>query len=516
MDYFAPSGFTVGRLAAVHNEQLYLVQNHIQSNKPSQGQSFKTPGTAAKKSTFTAAVDMEAIPSPSIVSQDIDQLFFRNPSYNDSYLAITSEWLQQLPSVGKLRFDYVSFLEPLDFMSHLFPVSVLSHTNINGATLLETTLFHERYHQMYGNAFGSCLNTFGVQDALFSTSSTSGSKGPIDHAFNRVYNNTYQLVLRNQKHHYHTNDERLFQAELLKKEGYADSIVQQMFLKDVYKLSQKIYKKLKIPPKNSAVYDLNDPECREYVKRLRSIERANAAAKPVTKQNDVLNIMMRRYYRPALGGYGNNSNNNNVNNPPSVADSTTAPQKDSSAAVPMSGAGSVMEGEDEDEEDDDDMDSDNDDDQSVSKKTSEAEKKKAAALAALAEEPANPNVLSRESYFRLQDQSSNLDTGARQAFFMRGLPNNQERPSSAQNTNSVKTIGFETPTTVLTQNGIHVDKAYEMQSLCLWKDYLETTWSSYNVCHLEYTIKKAQAIFAMVQKENSHSYQYHYSVGTEK
>jgi hypothetical protein len=414
-------------------------------------------------------------------------------------MPVTAQWLEQLPSVGKLRFDYVSFLEPFDFMVHLLPATTLSHTNINGLSLLETTLFQERYHQLHGNTFGSCFTFFGCQDARVPSGSIA-AKNPMDNPFNRVYSNTYQLVLRNQKYHYHTNDDRLFQAELLKKEGYADMLVQQMFAKDVYKLSQKIYKKLKIPPKNSVVYDLNNPECRDYVRRLRSIERANGAAKPVTKQNDVLNIMMKRYHRPALGGYHTHTSDSNTNL--STTNSIATPQKET---VPASSEGSIVQEEDEDEDEDG---SDVDDDNSATKELSAAEKKKAT-LAALAAEPTNNNFISRESYFRLQDQSSNLDTGARQAFFMRATPKDKENPSTPQTS---KALGFEAPVNVKGD----MEKTFEMQSLSLWKDYLETTWSCYNVSYLEYTIKKAQGIFASIQKENSQNYQYHYTIGAEK
>ncbi len=496
--------FLALRLAALHNEQLYLVQHHIHLNKSGERTSASKKGSSSKPS-------IETSPPCFVMSEDIEKLFFRNSSYNGSYINITSEWLQQLPAVGKLRFDYSAFLEPTDFLTHFMPASVLSHTNIGGSSLLETTLFHERYHQLHGNLFGSCFNMFGVRDARLQTSLVA-NRTTIDHAYNRVYSNAYQLILRNQKYHYNTNDDRVFQAELLKKEGFADLLIQQMFTKDVYKLSLKIYKKLKIPPKNSAVYDINDPACREYVKRLRSIERANALAKPVSKQNDVLNIMMRRYHRPALGGYhGANANSNP--SPTTITpemEKVATPQKD---VLLTSAAGSVLEEEENDDDDDDDLESDEGDGPST--KMTAADKKKAALLAASATEPGN-NGLSRESYFRLQDQSSNLDTGARQAFFMRAVPSQDKSSGQDSNYNSPvsKKVGLHDPN--LPSCGNNVDKHYDTLSLSVWKDYLETAWSSYNACYQEYTMKKAQQIFAQIQKENSHNHQYHYSAGSEK
>lgn len=73
-------------------------------------------------------------------SQAGDGSYFRNTSYNGSYVVISDKWCQHAPSVGKLRFDYVSVdrtasVMPKDsLLSELNRVRGRRSSTIGGAT----------------------------------------------------------------------------------------------------------------------------------------------------------------------------------------------------------------------------------------------------------------------------------------------------------------------------------------------------------------------------------------------
>jgi hypothetical protein len=439
------------RLANWHHEHLYLMQHNIQFNK------------SMSHMTDDALGNNLDSPTMFFTGGDLDGLFFRNGSYNGSFLNITSQWLQHPPLVGTLRFDYVVFAGITDSLVSCFSPSKLSHSTTTGVHTLECNIFRENEHLLTAGSYGSAFNNYRLLSDQKSLNAGVNQVFLFDRIFSQSFHHSFHRLLQ------FPLDGRLEDVEMLKKENFADWIIHQIFANESLKKSQRICKKLRIPAKNSMVCDPNDPECRDYLEKLKtSATLKSSSSNDDNPRTEVVNIMLNKLKESA----------------------TSAPDRLRSAKTMISqqlNKNSECSDEDSDSYDEQDEDSDgNTNSKSLPKfKVSDKTEKL---------------QLSKKSYLRLQDETSDLDLGSRKAFVLKRAPNS----GKFDNTNQFASRSSQ------------LRRQFESQSWKMWKDFMFTNQSNYVACYEETFLQQTSALFSSLQKQFPSNFRFNYSVGSER
>lgn len=564
-------------------------------------------------------------------------MYFRNATFDEQYIEITSHWLaEELPSRGRLRFDYVdiSVTEP----SNTFLRSALSSIPTASSRLLTQSCLSQLYSSLYNQLFVQqqklSLHPILHYQTISNTASATGGVS----IYNGVYKQCYEYALLAYRHthtnnfpqptitatatstsamgpvveaaipdgkrspshggahkppagslhksisapvlaplptnhhqtstapshghhhgHHHNhhaqeshNDQHslikiphsilpaqniawsTYQNMLVKQEQYSDLLIAQCLGdKQVYTQSSKLTKQLKLSPKNLCILHAssinNGSSGRNKGKRSSSTD-VNG------KKGSVLNIMLKNYPTPTTtnsGGIGNKNKsskskkNKNKNVMESHAEGVQEDDYDDFA---------LRNGSDDEEEDEEDEEESYEDLSQWNRenirekilqdiKAARLQKQHAGNSG---ENPRNLRMISKESFFKLQDLTNNLDTGSRAAFVLQNhtlVPNDNNGLNATSSKTTVGMTSNGKPGTpkagsmaaVATQtvNGfgqvVNIQQQYESQMRLQYQDLLQTCYQAYWHWYQDGMNKQCQQLFADIVKQLAQHHQYHFT-----